>query len=674
MVRDSFQHVPHTPSLVDHESPLLQAFPELTALVSLPLDHPLLAHHFDGHDAQVELSWVANAHCTTLRDLLTKTPAEILAWQGIGEGKLDRILRRLAVIANDANSLGHQLVNLAAARDAQHPDEVGPSAPAFLSQTIDIGAADNLTLLAEWGDFAVHATTWGQVLESVTDTAVPEEVAHARQELLSGETGQQPADPGDFLLGWINALDQRDREILEARVVKSSPRTLQELADRHGPVSRERIRQLEVQLTRSLRELFTQDPAWRHVRWAAFLTRDALGAYAPRDSVDTRSADGTELFDRHLLLWLSDLSIREDAIVREGFTLPSYEDVPVVSDTYGAIVDMEVLGERLVAEGVRPEFVDFAVDSISGVHRIEGVVVRHGRSMVDQALAVLAVHGKPMEFESIHEAVGGSERSLRQRLYEDERFIRTSRTALGLRLWGGDEYGGIVAAMLSRLEEGGELNLADLAAEIAEAFNVSPASVTFYSAAPLFVTSGGTVRLRTASEPYAPRNEPQRVPGLYRESPDVMIWHVQVDTDLRRGSGRTVPHEIATFVGVTPGVRILLSNPVRDIPLSWPETSHVGPQIGSLKPLVDDLSADLGQVLRLKIDRTDRTISASLRPATTPGEAPSAQVAWLTGLPKTLAAKRAAVAVSLMTSTDDVEQVLRDRGDHDVADAVAALP
>ena len=52
---------------------------------------------------------------------------------------------------------------------------------------------------------------------------------------------------------FVESLDERDRKIVEQRILAQSPRTLNELGEEFG-VSRERIRQLEVRLVERLRE------------------------------------------------------------------------------------------------------------------------------------------------------------------------------------------------------------------------------------------------------------------------------------------------------------------------------------------------------------------------------------------------------------------------------------
>ena len=222
------------------------------------------------------------------------------------------------------------------------------------------------------------------------------------------------------------------------------------------------------------------------------------------------------------------------------------------------------------------------------------------------------------------------------------------------------------------IEDEGELPVTDLAEDLASQYDVSTSSVVAYSSAPIVVKEG-VVSLRGAEDPYVPRWRPSRVAGLYQASTHSLIWHVDVDGDMLRGSGRAVPAEIAGFLAVSPGARATLSNPVHDVTLNWLATSHTGPNLGSLKAHVESLDAGQGDSLRLVFDRRDGSVVASLIGSTTLNEAPAERLERLTGLAVSDEGVRALFASALHVNASDVEESLRRRGDSDVADAFAAL-
>lgn len=656
--RSTWSSWPATGAAEDYSPTLAERFAALTPFDSLDLRHPILAPYFASHDGGLVLTWLLRGGCTDLASVLSLTDEAILSWSNIGHGKRQRILDIISEIAVDTSRLGAMLIETYDARATG-------SDPGFKL------LADDLELLAQWGDFADHADTWGAVEATLARPSLPEDVAESARRLRALPTGvTEPEDPGHVLLEWIDELGERDRHIFESRLVKVKPETLDAIGQAYG-VSRERVRQIEAKLTARARGLYELDPDWRQVRWAGFLLEESLGAYAPRTAVDTRSADGEQRFDRWLLLWFAGVEVTDDGFRRLGWRLPRLDEVPFLED--GLIVDRARFNADLLERGVREEFLDFAVDAISGLARVDDEVVRWGASVIDKACALLAVRGRPMEVSELHEVLGGSLRSLRGRLFDDPRVTRVSRNGVGLATWGGEEYDGVVNAMMRRLEEHSELVLADLAAELASQFGVSANSVTMYSAAPVFSTEAGKIRLRESPETFVPRAEPQRVTRLYQPSAHVLRWNVIVDKDLKRGSGRALPTEIGTFLGVTPGVHITVQGPVKEIPIGWAETSHTGPGIGSLKAYVDELDAQVGDVLQLQFDRRDRSLQVTLRESTPVDTTPSARLAWLTGMSETVTNDVAALAEAVHVPVAELETTLRGRGEEAAADAVGEL-
>ena len=178
----------------------------------------------------------------------------------------------------------------------------------------------------------------------------------------------------------------------------------------------------------------------------------------------------------------------------------------------------------------------------------------------------------------------------------------------------------------------------------------------------------GVLRLRGEGEPYAPRNDPTSVRGLYFAGDDIAIWHVSTDHDILRGSGRSLPSEIAVLLGVLPGTRVTLHNPIRPIPVSWLETSNTGPALGSIKALADAVAAEPGDTLRLRFDRRNRSISCEKVLPLPADSKPSEAIPVLTGLPRERCASLSDLAHAIHASEPAALQALRDRGDGDVAD------
>jgi very-short-patch-repair endonuclease len=510
------------------------------------------------------------------------------------------------------------------------------------------------------------------------DTDEPEPVHDEPVEDVDDDLDVGPADCVEKGLrrisSWLTGLSDRELDILRRRLLAEAPVTLEEIGMDYG-VSRERIRQVEVKVRKAARALVDGPSAEPAVAAAVAELGRRLGAFAPVSRLTGGHRSGGDLtLPETALLWLGGWAIDGPILVRDGFELPDTGDLPLVDG--GPEVDRTELESRLVAMGVLDELLDVAVESLDGVQLVDGSLMLWARSKVDQAVSVLASRGGPMSTDEIAEAIGGqvSMRSLRQRLFEDPRIVRTSRTHVGLATWGLPEYTSVVTLMQARLAEG-SMSVHELAEALSDDFDVSTASVVLYSRAPVFVLKGAEIALRTAADgPFEPRDAVHTVAGLYRAGDDVMIWHRPVDADLLRGSGQALPMEIGTFIGVGPGGQRLLHTGVRDIPVTWPMTSHVGPQIGSLKLLVEARGGSAGDIVRVLFDRTRGELEMEVRPAAPAEEEPAELVARLTGLPPELCRTRTSLAASVSTSPGTLLDVLRRRGDTDVADAAARLP
>jgi hypothetical protein len=290
--------------------------------------------------------------------------------------------------------------------------------------------------------------------------------------------------------------------------------------------------------------------------------------------------------------------------------------------------------------------------------------------MADQSVAVLTVTGVPMSDDEIAERLARqiSVRGLRNRLMDDARFTRVTKSEFALTSWGLPEYGGIVASMVQRLEESGPTTVADLARHLAERHAIKAGSVAAYAGAPIFIRDGDLLRLRRTDEPYSPALDVSAVRGLFRLGPRKFAWHVPVDHDVLRGSGRFFPAEVATAIGVYPGRSETLANSVREVRITWTATTHMGPSSSSLRAHAEALGATKGDRLRLIIDGAARTADVSVVPPRIDGVAALAELLDLA----TDALSLERLGRALDVSAEDVERTLRRRGEDDIADVVGA--
>ncbi len=406
------------------------------------------------------------------------------------------------------------------------------------------------------------------------------------------------------------------------------------------------------------------------MRWALHLLSRGLGACAPDSEVPLVGDDGGHSAEFALLLYLADIVWDRDAhmIRRRGSVWPTVDEIPLIDS--GPVVNEHGLRSLLESRGVVSDHMDWAVGQIQGVHRVDGVLVLWPGNLVDQGLAVLAVAGVPLTDQEVAERIGRdiNVRGLRNRLMVDPRITRVTKNHFALSSWGLPEYGGIVSSMVQRLEESGPTTVADLARYLAERHSINAGSVASYAAAPIFIRDGDLLRLRRGDEPYSPALDLSAVKGLFRLGPTRLAWHVPVDHDVLRGSGRFFPAEVATAIGVYPGRSEVLANSVRDVRITWTATTHMGPSISSLRAHAEALGAVQGDRLRIVIDGGDRVAEVALAPPRIDGIEALAQL--LDVAPDDVSIER--VARALDVAPIEVDRVLRARGEGALADAIVA--
>lgn len=630
-------------------------FPGLALIAARRLNDPLLRAAWLEPGDDLAHGWLARTGAVVVGELLPLTRQDLLDLRGLGPSKVQRLHDYLGRLANAAPAMAAWDDGTAAS-----PEPYAPSATSSLDANLE-------TVLA-WATSVIGATTWGEAL-AVSTEPMPADVGEAWQAL---GTADLPATVDESPLAEFLADDPRRARILIGRVVSNEPLTLQELASEFG-VTRERMRQIESKGLERLRSNFASLPTWRTVRWAAERVVAHAGAYAPSD-VLVHALPSWDPVQRLLVARLAGYESIDPVLVREGLRLPKVDELPIMADT-DFVVDEYELVERLQSVGVLEHQIDFVLSSIPGVSRVDGQLVRWGGSVVDKAIAVLEVRDEPQNVDQLVIAAygDGGSRSARNRIFEDPRMMRVTKSKIGLRRWGGAHYRGVAELMLERLGSG-PMDLDELADELAQRYEISPASVRMYAAAPAFKVTGDVIALRSRRDPYAPRNKPWKVRGLYRQPGVPMtVWCIAVDNDMLRGSGRSIPQEIASDLHLGPGDRTELTTAVGLIPVAWSETTHSGPQIGSIRELVVHAGASVGDQLALRFNSADRVLEVRVISSRTKEDVVE-DVVRLTTLPRSFAADRTRLAEAVGTAPSDLVAALETRGDVEVASLVARLP
>jgi hypothetical protein len=282
-----------------------------------------------------------------------------------------------------------------------------------------------------------------------------------------------------------------------------------------------------------------------------------------------------------------------------------------LADEFGVMQGADVtsvLNEYGVAERFHMEVIAWC----GGFRAWEDNYLLWPSSGVEKAITVLALRGTPATIEEIIDDIGEtySDRSLQGRIAEDPRVARTNRHQFALKSWGYDEYSTIADAIASQIErDGGESNVTALARKVSGAFGVRESSVRMYAEAPMFSISNGLVRIRTADEAIEVSQDISDCRGVYILGSDEIALLVEVDFDVLRGSGRSIPQALAARLGVLPGAKVAFGSDFGDVIVSWPITSATGPSIGSTRLCGIGVGCEDGQFMRLSFNIASGTVA-----------------------------------------------------------------
>ena len=269
----------------------------------------------------------------------------------------------------------------------------------------------------------------------------------------------------------------------------------------------------------------------------------------------------------------------------------------------------------------------------------------------------------------LHVEENRSRNSVSNALAYDVRFSRVSRTEWGLASWGLPEYAGIAESIRNLIEEfGGAINIDVLVHRMSRMFGVAENSTLAYCSAPMFVIDGALLRLRTQhDEPY--RQDPdsiRRTPGVFHLGPMRLGRLLKVDGNMLRGSGTILTHAASTILAVEVNGHLSFSNGHGDtVDITFPETSLIGPTIGSVRRIAERLSAKEGDYLTLVLDRPTMTVASILTDLR--GRKPGWDaIGRLTGIDPPVDFDT--LSGALRCHAGEVRRVLAARGDDEVLD------
>jgi len=342
--------------------------------------------------------------------------------------------------------------------------------------------------------------------------------------------------------------------IFHSRVVVHKGETLDAIGGAFN-LTRERVRQLEVKLRKTLSDILA----------------DSSEASAARELVLAKAAGivrHEELRNNILILgegvgghgfYVLDVIVGLSPSIQEvnGLLYSPSKKVSVAKiilairqATHNGVLDEDSFWNLCVPLGIDPELA-LLVAAELGI--VDNNLASPRRNMSEKLEDIFRKSGVPVSLTFISALLSEGEggRYLSNVLAGNENFVRTSKFKWALREWGLEEYKGVKEAIATRLmlEEG--LRLDALADELASAFEISPKSVRTYAHNWPFEVRGGSVF-----------NAPGKTASSMRslsETPNV--WNLggyaclafTVTAEQLRGSGSSIPRSLATRLALELG-------------------------------------------------------------------------------------------------------------------------
>ncbi len=404
----------------------------------------------------------------------------------------------------------------------------------------------------------------------------------------------------------LSGLDDRCRLIARARTYARSPQRLAALGDRFG-VSRERARQLEVRLRwsvdQSIGEVIRKAAEWltRAVGQAAppWKFRKVLGLFVGDATVEWREAAEVAVMAAGGYKYLD--GVVGNAGFRE-FIAKARQCAPDLANAAG-VIDELVMRDAIGAQAA-PEWESLVRNA--GLVRLQGqLVLRDTRRA--RVFIALERMDRPSDRQTIARESGLRDNSsLSSLLSSDPLFVRFTKDKWGLQEWTDEPYGGVVDALVKRIEEGGgQARIDQLVREIPIQFDVLPATVRNYLGTRKFEIVGDFVRVVEA--PSAPEQDLSDARDVAWAPDGTPALRFTVGEHHLKGNSQKISPAIAQHLGVglDRSVKIPFRYPegVQDASVIWRSYDPNGPEIGRLREALSACAVDPGDEVFLLLRR-----------------------------------------------------------------------
>lgn len=428
------------------------------------------------------------------------------------------------------------------------------------------------------------------------------------------------------------------RAVVEGRILAHRPSTPRAIADKIG-FSTERIRQLRDQVENTLKPsgeiatkiaavanvvrpglsaITTESELERQIRTIfpspTINATDASNAVNVANAANQSNSDDQPETDRVTdpVVTLAQSLLKKELgyICRDGICLNKTvanlvldlrQAADAIQDDVGLVVETEL--RKYLTDDRWHEYWQTLV-RLSGLHRINGRLATRKTDMARTKAALLSI-GYPATKEDIAQLCGLSPKIVTACLSRISEVVRADKKRWGLKEWIEDEYKGISAEIIQRIEEdGGSTRLERLREELPRMFGVAASSVDTYAKTVRFQINDGYVSLSDPSS-IVLRPLEDIMHGLTTDG--LPYWKFTVESRYFRGySLEGLPVEIAQALGCEPNGRlrvpILSPQGCKPVSVNWPLTSLTGATLGYLSDPLRHFNAQQGETIHLVLE------------------------------------------------------------------------
>ena len=419
----------------------------------------------------------------------------------------------------------------------------------------------HLQELAAWALSETDSKTVREAISSAGNSRISAASWRAVTGIELTELAEIPAHPYDIIESWVDDLPERESYIFRKRVAQiGGSYTLQQLANDVG-VTRERVRQLEKRVLSKFTS-FTRTAAGSPIKWRIETIKQMVGTAAPLGQVvQVLRPDNGQTDYRSVLLRLAGpYDITGDWVVlRSAVDNDPTGKLCEMADEIG-FIDQDLVERELTRWGLDPAYHREWLTRTGKIREFNSRLARWEGSIGDKLAIGLADLGHPATLDTLldHVQEDRTKGSALNALSGDHRVVRVNRTEWALASWGLPEYSSIAMSIRNLVSDsGGPVHIGEVITRIQNTFGAAEGSIRAYCYAPMFVVESGWVSLRhdlkTFQYPYA---SPRTARGVFALGPSRVSLLIEVNEDLLRGSGRSIPLVVGAILQVPDQPRV----------------------------------------------------------------------------------------------------------------------